>query len=599
MKKIDEGVELFDEIWEKVYSAEQQNQKEKHEIELKKEIKKLQRLRDQIKTWIGGTEVKDKDALLDARRLIETKMEQFKVCEKETKTKAYSKEGLAKQERLDPEEEKREATISWISDIIDQIQGFVDDKELEVEKLSAGKGKKTNKNQLDECQQHLSNHKFHLNKLEGIMRLVRNGVLEADTVDEMKEDLDYYCESHEEDDYIMAYDEETFYDMLGLDDLDVVNVDRVYQASVPSKKKDDDATSASSGSNKTKVKKTAASSNIIPLTIGRAKAKADKLKNDQADDDKKESSSTPSKIARANSSNSSGSTGPTPTPTPKAPPAQAGGASMAAVLKRESEERQKAALVAQQQEQARQAELLRQQQLKQQALQQEQARQAELLRQQQQKAAQAEALKRQQAAQLEQKAAAHAKPAGNPNVLNGLAGLSLNSTAGSSTAPNTSASTLQGGAPAGSKDATERYLNALNDSFLQMPTGVDSERLKMYTPRNVYPVPSCYPQTPSPIFENPAIFEKLGTDALFFIFYYSQGTYQQYLAARELKKQSWRYHKKYMTWFQRHEEPKVTTDDYEQGTYVYFDYETGWTQRIKADFRFEYSFLEDSVDPAR
>ncbi|CAI7833187.1 unnamed protein product [Closterium sp. NIES-53] len=62
-----------------------------------------------------------------------------------------------------------------------------------------------------------------------------------------------------------------------------------------------------------------------------------------------------------------------------------------------------------------------------------------------------------------------------------------------------------------------------------------------------------------------------------------QGTYQQYLAARELKKQSWRYHKKYNTWFQRHEEPKLTTDDYEQGTYVYFDfhivhddYQTGW-----------------------
>jgi CCR4-NOT transcription complex subunit 3 len=242
--------------------------------------------------------------------------------------------------------------------------------------------------------------------------------------------------------------------------------------------------------------------------------------------------------------------------------------------------------------------------LKQQAQQQEQARQAELVRQQQQqqqqqqKAAQAEALKRQQAAQLEQKAAAQAKPA-NANVLNvGLAGLSLNSTVGSNVAA-PAASTLQrpqvGAATAGSKDATERYLNALNDSFLQMPTGADSERQKSYTPRNPYPVPSCYPQNPSPIFENPAVFEKLGTDALFFIFYYAQGTYQQYLAARELKKQSWRYHKKYMTWFQRHEEPKVTTDDYEQGTYVYFDYETGWTQRIKADFRFEYSFLEDSL----
>jgi CCR4-NOT transcription complex subunit 3 len=29
MKKVDEGVDLFDQIWEKVYSAEQQNRKEK------------------------------------------------------------------------------------------------------------------------------------------------------------------------------------------------------------------------------------------------------------------------------------------------------------------------------------------------------------------------------------------------------------------------------------------------------------------------------------------------------------------------------------------------------------------------------------------
>jgi len=139
------------------------------------------------------------------------------------------------------------------------------------------------------------------------------------------------------------------------------------------------------------------------------------------------------------------------------------------------------------------------------------------------------------------------------------------------------------------------YLSALDESFAHMPTVQDSDRQRQYTPRNPYPTPASYPNTPSSIFDHPAIFEKLGTDCLFFIFYYSQGTYQQYLAARELKKQSWRYHKKYMTWFQRHEEPKVTTDEYEQGTYVYFDYETGWCQRIKSDFRFEYSFLEDSL----
>lgn len=68
----------------------------------------------------------------------------------------------------------------------------------------------------------------------------------------------------------------------------------------------------------------------------------------------------------------------------------------------------------------------------------------------------------------------------------------------------------------------------------------------------------------------------------------------RYLAAKELKKQSWRFHKKYLTWFQRHEEPKTITDDYEQGTYIYFDYEGAWCQRKKTDFRFEYKFLEDS-----
>jgi CCR4-NOT transcription complex subunit 3 len=150
---------------------------------------------------------------------------------------------------------------------------------------------------------------------------------------------------------------------------------------------------------------------------------------------------------------------------------------------------------------------------------------------------------------------------------------------------------------AGGGDAVgSSYMSALSDSFATQPANVvDNERSRQYVPQNPHSVPSTYPSTPASIFDNPAVFEKLGTDCLFFIFYYAQGTYQQYLAARELKKQSWRFHKKYMTWFQRHEEPKITTDEYEQGTYVYFDYETGWCTRIKQDFRFEYSFLEDSL----
>lgn len=140
-----------------------------------------------------------------------------------------------------------------------------------------------------------------------------------------------------------------------------------------------------------------------------------------------------------------------------------------------------------------------------------------------------------------------------------------------------------------------QIMRMIDESFHFVPEGVDSEKANRYVPRNLYPTPASFPTTPLSVFENGAVFEKLDVDTLFFIFYYQQGSYQQYLAARELKRRTWGYHKKYKTWFKRHEEPQVTGEDYEQGTFVYFDYETGWCQRIKTEFTFEYSYLEDEL----
>ena len=269
----------------------------------------------------------------------------------------------------------------------------------------------------------------------------------------------------------------------------------------------------------------------------------------------------------------------------------------------------------QQEAQLRQQEALRQQQAQEEALKRQQQQQLQEQQARKQQAAQQEAaqqqLRAQQAAEqqkaaqkLQQRSIQSQGSVGQGGALDmlgvGLGGLTL----GTAEAPSDSNAPLpssavspqpQPQAAGSSYEVLSSNLSALNESFAYMPTNADSDRERQYNPRNPYPTPASYPSTPSPIFDHPGIFEKLGTDALFFIFYYAQGTYQQYLAARELKKQSWRYHKKYMTWFQRHEEPKVTTDEYEQGTYIYFDYADAWCQRIKSDFRFEYSFLEDSL----
>lgn len=106
-------------------------------------------------------------------------------------------------------------------------------------------------------------------------------------------------------------------------------------------------------------------------------------------------------------------------------------------------------------------------------------------------------------------------------------------------------------------------------------------------------VPSFFPKEKHPLFDSPEFYQKLDMDTLFFIFYFHQGTVHQYYAARELKNYSWRFHTKYAAWFQRLEEPSAITEEYEQGTYIFFDYEVSWSSRKKENFRFEYRYLED------
>lgn len=127
--------------------------------------------------------------------------------------------------------------------------------------------------------------------------------------------------------------------------------------------------------------------------------------------------------------------------------------------------------------------------------------------------------------------------------------------------------------PASDSPLVQRLLAA---SHASRPDYLDAEKPRHYRPDTKYNTPSYYPQEPFPSSDDPSFYSKIDTDTLFYIFYYRQNTYQQYMAAKALKSQSWRFHKQYQTWFQRHEEPKTITEEYEQGTYRFFDYESTW-----------------------
>ncbi|XP_034030586.1 LOW QUALITY PROTEIN: CCR4-NOT transcription complex subunit 3-like [Thalassophryne amazonica] len=220
LKKVAEGVEQFEDIWQKLHNAANANQKEKYEADLKKEIKKLQRLRDQIKTWVASNEIKDKRQLIENRKLIETQMERFKVVERETKTKAYSKEGLGLAQKVDPAQREKEETGQWLTSTIDTLNMQVDQFESEVESLSVQtrkkKGDKEKQDRIDELKRLIERHRFHIRMLETILRMLDNDSVPVDAIQKIKDDVEYYIDSSQDPDF---EENEFLYDDLDLEDI--------------------------------------------------------------------------------------------------------------------------------------------------------------------------------------------------------------------------------------------------------------------------------------------------------------------------------------------------------------------------------------------
>lgn len=114
LRAVTEGLRIFDDGARKVDLCDNPALKAKLEDNLKRELKKLQKFRDSIKGWAASTEVKEKGKLEEGRASIETRMERFKIIERESKMKAYSKEGLARDTPLTPEDRKRLKTREWV-----------------------------------------------------------------------------------------------------------------------------------------------------------------------------------------------------------------------------------------------------------------------------------------------------------------------------------------------------------------------------------------------------------------------------------------------------------------------------------------------------
>ncbi|KAK1896102.1 CCR4-NOT transcription complex subunit 3 [Dissostichus eleginoides] len=830
LKKVAEGVEQFEDIWQKLHNAANANQKEKYEADLKKEIKKLQRLRDQIKTWVASNEIKDKRQLVENRKLIETQMERFKVVERETKTKAYSKEGLGLAQKVDPAQREKEETGLWLTCTIDTLNMQVDQFESEIESLSVQtrkkKGDKDKQDRIEELKRMVERHRFHIRMLETILRMLDNDSIVVDSILKIKDDVDYYIDSSQDPDF---EENEFIYDDLDLDDIPLVATSPSGQGPL------DDEMFLQSCSTPTS---TTSSSPIppSPATCTAESSEDDKKRGRSTDSEVSQSpvkNGTPSLLSSFSSSTTSGSSsssslvsmasviggiptvlpscsligsfsnktlcplkqhpqpaqqppplslpcplsphahhthffsshlsitvhihvhpgiqfgtraesgfeqyrpdgtssanqmsglglsghhsplntmaglisGSTPAPyaqaasgglglssitqsiisaesstsippsgssgvttngaglglgllgsspahnslsgsilslvpgqniapgtsqlppssvsttpgavgmmggnggnvgvvggvnaAPARPPSglkQNGSTSYSAVVAENSTE---SALSTPSQSQSSQPSSLSSSNS-----QPMDNGSRSLLNGPHSYTQASEALKAPEPlsslkAMAERAALGSGLDGEIPNLHLTERDIFSSSSAapGTPAAPQPSVSEVSippslGVCPLGPtplpKD--QLYQQAMQESaWTHMPHPSDSERIRQYLMRNPCPTLPFHHQIPPHHSDSIEFYQRLSTETLFFIFYYLEGTKAQYLSAKALKKQSWRFHTKYMMWFQRHEEPKTITDEFEQGTYIYFDYEK-WGQRKKEGFTFEYRYLED------
>jgi CCR4-NOT transcription complex subunit 3 len=157
-------------------------------------------------------------------------MERFKVVERETKTKAYSKEGLGAAQKLDPAQREKEEISSWLTYSINELQRQIDSYECEIESLLVGKKKRLDKDKqdkMDELKSRLERHKFHISKLETLLRLVDNDGVEVEEVKKIRDDVEYYIDASHEP----GFEENEFLydDIINLDEVEISGPGKLFK----------------------------------------------------------------------------------------------------------------------------------------------------------------------------------------------------------------------------------------------------------------------------------------------------------------------------------------------------------------------------------
>ncbi len=598
-------------------------------------------------------------------------MERFKTTEKEMKTKAFSKEGLTNSLKVDPREREKQETCAFVTSQIDELDRQMESLEAELDTIQSSMKKSrrggdwSKQERINEINEVVERHKWHQGRLELILRLLENGSLSPQLVNDIQEDIRYYVDSNQDADFA---EDEFIYDDLNLDSTEEVFVHEVLEGAGAANANvtlNDDRESRNSWDGSSITLSPKISSHIssapsisslpaassarkhslsvnptTPVTPGTSNLKPAPLPTRPNELKYSSAASTTTNGGLINNGSSTSSpksitsntTAQTSTIT--ASPRIGNGKSFSSPLPWSEKIQQQTSMNG-------------------------------IINNNNDFTTAASTPNKGKIATPVPTAATIVSSKvtskiSSPIIKTDKKSLSRveNGVSEKTSTPKVATSTLVNGSvidatasattisksinienqkpkivlPPGlqgminSFEAAKQRLDKpepissisklLEVSFLNCPDSYDASNPTRYAPVNPFPTSPFYPTEPLETLvyygdkdgknntdskknslnnSLAKLISKFDIGTLFYIFYYKQGSYEQLLASKELKKQSWRFHKRYSTWFKRLEGPEVVNDNFEQGTYRFFDFEGLWLERRKPGFKFEYRYLEDEV----
>ncbi|KAF9255397.1 kinase-like protein [Marasmius fiardii PR-910] len=196
LKKVSEGVKSLEDIYTRIHSSTDHTQRENLQLDLDTRIQELQSLDDQIKTLLVGGDNEHNSQLLEKRKLIETENGRFIAL-------------------LETEKE-----ISWLRIVVEKLQTQVERAEEEISFLqrqgNRARSSSSESARLHELERLNERRKWHIDRLEIILRLLSNGELPPEKVARLHDDVSNFVESNTEEDF---RDDESIYDEFNLDEM--------------------------------------------------------------------------------------------------------------------------------------------------------------------------------------------------------------------------------------------------------------------------------------------------------------------------------------------------------------------------------------------